>query len=84
MQARQTGAEPDIAFVFEQHDGAGFGDGKVCAGNAHLRRAKALAQPQASDSGNLFGFVKVRGAQLIGEQRGDVALRFMNGRRENV
>ena len=72
MQARQAGAQSDVAFIFQQHDGAGFGDGEVRARHAHLRRAEALTQSRAGDGGDLFGFVQVRGSQLFGEQRGDV------------
>ncbi len=78
------GAHAAVAFVFHQQQGAGFGYREVHAGDADIGLEEFLPQRTAADLDELVDILGVFHAELVMEQRGDLAGILVNGRHDDV
>ena len=73
-----------VAFIGDNADGAGFGDGEVAATDAHLRGEELLAQSGTRQRGHLRRFTRGGHVQLVLEDFGDILQPFVDDRGDDV
>jgi hypothetical protein len=79
------GAHAAVAFVLDEAQGAGFGHGKVDAGEADVGDLELLAQHAAADLDQRVHVVGVfHAGDVLGEQLGDLLLGLVDRRHDDV
>ena len=73
-----------LPLVLEDQDGAGFCDGEVDAADSHVGARKAGAQPSAGVRSHDLRVIGGGHARLLDEQLGDLLLRLVNRRDDDV
>ncbi len=85
VDGRCGGAHAAVAFVLDQAQGAGFGDGEIDAGEADFGFLEFLAQDVAADLDERIDVVGVIDAgHLFMEQAGDFLLGLVDRRHDDV
>src|SRR5688572_10893095 len=74
----QTRGQTDVAFVFQNENGAGFSNAKVDTANSNVSGSEALAQDPTGDAGQPVNIICRLNTQLGSEQLGNLFFRFVN------
>ncbi len=84
VDARQGGDQAGIAFVGDDDDAAGVGDGDVCAGDAHVSVEKLGAQLAAGELDQLGDVGLLTLLDILAENLGNLLLGHMDGGHDHV
>ena len=86
VQARHRRRQPAVALVLDEAQAAALGDGEVHAADAHVGGEELGAQHASGEGRHLrdVGDVGVTGSQLATERLGDLFLRLVDDRRDDV
>ncbi len=84
MNLRRLSAQSNVAFVFNQHQCACFGDQEIRPRDSHLGGKKLCAQAPAGHRGDFSNFAWPAFAQLFRKEIGDLATCLVNGRSDDV
>ncbi len=80
----KTRRQTNVAFVFNNHDRAGFGDAEVDAADSHVSRCESIAQRRTRGAGQLRDVVGRRHPERLCEQFRDLSFCFVNRGRDDV
>jgi hypothetical protein len=85
VHGRSEAREADIAFAFDEHEGAGVGGDEIGPGDADVGVQKFMAQDLTGKKSELFTRIERKlGFEFSLEERGNALATVMQGRRKNV